>query len=220
MKHPGVCMLLIGGFALASVATADPINSIFIDYSGTPAAPPLKYDFQGPPNGGELSVFIPSFTLEVQRTVGGVSVPEFISNASFSMTADLLTDVSSPPTATGVFASLNFFLHDAAHNLLLSGSNTSTAGLIYHETPVPNVMLLASSQIPVTGGSLASDFNIAAIVQGLGFLIDPGTGTFGALNVDHGGGVKISLNPVPEPASAVLWGLALASLCGGRRRRS
>ncbi len=197
---------------------AEPITTVFIDYVGSPAARPLSYQFDGVSDEGVLSIEIESFTLLVERLIGGETVPEFIVDASFSLTAQVLTDVSAPPLAAGEFASVQFEIYDGDGVLLLSGNTTSDANVVYAEAGLQDIMLIAGGLIPITGGSLADDFNVAATLGGLGFSIQPGTDSFDRLDVDHNGAVKLNINPIPEPASAVFWSLALVGLRGVRAR--
>lgn len=189
-----------------------------IDAVGLPGPPPLAYDFDSATQEGTLTVAIDSLTVLIERSVsGGGTVPEFIPDASFTLTAEMLTDTSQPPRAAGTFASVQFEL-SAGGTTLLSGSNVINADLVYAETAIRDVMLLASDQIAITGGTLAGDFDAAATLAGLAFLIQPSTDDFDSLNVDHTGAVKLNLNPIPEPASGIFLALAVVGFCVRGRR--
>ncbi len=202
----------------ATTARSEPIETILVDYVGIPGPPPLAYDYDEIAQEGTLSVAIDSLTILVERSVGGETVPEFISGVSFTLTAEVLTDLSSPPLAAGMFASVQFEL-SAGETTLLAGSNLVNAELIYAETAIRDVMLIAGGDVPITGGALAADFDVAATLAGLGFLIQPSTDDFDSLDVDHSGAIKVNINPIPEPASGLLFVL-VAGLCGRRRRHA
>jgi PEP-CTERM motif len=198
-------------------ASAEPIQSIFVNSVDLTSWDPLSYDYDDDTGEGTLSVTIDSFTVLVERLVAGETVPEFIEGASFTLTASILTDTSSAPLASGVFSALSFVLNDAGKNVLLSGETDLGANLIYTESSFNNAMLLVSNEIPITGGLLQPDFDESAVINGLVHSISPTTDTIDALDVDHSGSLLLSLNAVPEPGSAMLLG-GLAGVMLWRRR--
>ncbi len=212
----GFCLIALGVLLPSAYALAEPITSIFINYLELPDQP-LDYVFDEAAGEGLLTIDIDSFSVLVERLVAGETVAEFIDDASFHLQAQMLTDTSSGGQAAGFFASLQFELLDAGMNTLLAGANLTDADVSYTETGVRDVMLIEGGLIPITGGSLAVDFDVAAALAGIGFLIQPGTGDFEALDTDHSGAINLNLNAIPEPASAVFLAWALVGLCGRRR---
>lgn len=212
------CVVALFGasaFAWASSAQAAPIKSIFIDVNRSNPAP-LEYVYDANSGQGQLSITLNSFTLLVTRDEGGVDVPEFYMGSSFRLTASTFLDNSVPPLAAGEFGSIEFELFDGSNNLLLAGSQVGGRGLSYTEAVIPDVMFINGGAVEITGGIFNTDFASPANVFGIGIGIAPGTGTFGQLDTDHTGAVKLSLYPIPEPASLLMWTL-LAGYWGSRR---
>ncbi len=202
------CALCVG-----SAAFGEPIRSLYLDVPDSPAAA-LSFDYDDQNSDGTLAVEIDSFSLLIERSMNGGTVNEFIQDASITLTATGLTDISQAPLAAGSFASVEFALRDGNDDLLLSGANLIDANVIYAETAIADVMLLVGGFLPITGGSLAADFDTAATLVGLAYNIDPGTDSLNSLDTDHSGGIQLSINPVPEPGAALMM-IAMIGLVGG-----
>ncbi len=195
--------------AVATVAQAEPITSIFIGFDSPNA---LIFDA----TDDSLTISIDSFNVLVERD-SAMTPNEFFDGASFELTATGLTDQSSGSDAAGTFDSVSFTLLDAADNVLLSGEQTSGSDLLYTEADTLDTVLFSGGNVAITGGSLAGDFDVAADLFGFGFRVIPGTDTFDVLDTDHNGAVKFSLLPVPEPSTALM---VLGLMGVGLRRRS
>ncbi len=200
-----VCALLsvLAAFSATQV-NAEPITTIFINDVNA-GSPSLQYD----PSGGDdssglLSIEIDSLTIIVERLIGGVNVPEFIEEASFTFTAQGFTDASQAPLAAGEFSTLDFELRGGGGELLLAGSQNGGAGLLYGESLTPETMFLNGGEMDITGGTFAADFDIQARLFGLGLFVTPDPSTFASLDVEHAGSVQLNLFPIPEPATLVL----------------
>lgn len=210
-----IAVLCVGAPGWAASADAAPIKSIFIDVNRANPTP-LEYAFDDNSGQGELTIDLNSFTLLVTRNDNGVDVPEFYVGSSFHLTATTVSDHSAPPLAAGEFSSISFELTDAGNNVLLSGVQVGGAGLLYTEAVIPDIMFINGGEVGITGGIFDADFAGPASLFGIGIGIAPGTGTFGQLDTSHTGAVKLSLYPIPEPASLLTWTL-IAGYWGRRR---
>ena len=210
-----IAVLGVGALGWIGSVDAAPIKSIFIDVNRANPTP-LEYAYDVDLGQGELTISLNSFTLLVTRDDNGVDVPEFYVGSSFLLTANTVSDNSAPPLAAGEFSSVDFELTDANDNVLLSGAQVGGKGLSYTEAVIPDIMFISGGEVGITGGILEPDFAGPASLFGIGIGIAPGTGTFGQLDTTHTGAVKLSLYPVPEPASLLTWTL-LAGFWGRRR---
>jgi hypothetical protein len=203
--------------AVGSQAPAEPITTIFVNDVGSATAS-LNYD----PDGGAgldglLSIEIDSLTIIVERMIGGETVPDFVVDASFSFSAEGLTDTSAGLLAAGSFSTAEFELRDGDDNLLLGASNDDSAGIFYGETMTPGAMLLSGGSLFVDGGSLAPDFDVLASLFGLGVFISPDPLGFATLDSAHSGSTQLNLFPIPEPATFALASLGFLTLIQARR---
>ena len=210
-----IALLGVSGLGWASSANAMPIKSIFIDVSRSNPTP-LEYAYDGNSGQGELTITLDSFTVLVTRDDNGVDVPEFYEGSSFQLTATTFADNSTPPLAAGEFSSVSFVLTNETNDVLLAGTQIGGPGLLYTEAVIPDVMFISGGAVEITGGIFDADFAGPASVFGIGIGIAPGTSTFGQLDTGHTGAVKLSLYPVPEPASLLMW-TVLAGYWGRRR---
>lgn len=195
-----------GGLGFCLPAKADSIRSIFIDFAGSSQSRPLVYVFDPQTQTGELSIIIPSAIAIVTRDVSGNDVQSALIDVSLSVQASALTDTSSGQHASGEFSQVSFALtQNGSGDTLLSGQRSIPVGLAYEETFVPDQrMFLNGVSIPITGGTLASEFDVAAQLFGFGYSVSPGISNFDRLDRDHTAAVALSLINVPEPGTALL----------------
>jgi hypothetical protein len=183
-----------------------------------PTNPPLSFTYV--PGGGKIAdegvvnINIDDFSLIVTRDKGLGPVSETIPNASFSLTATGLTEMSSGGTALGRFETLAFEI-SAGGDILLTGSSTIADSTVYEESSVADTMFLFSDPLDITGGTLAGEFAEPATLAGSVAQVSPSTTLFDALDTDHTGSVNLLFTPIPEPATSAL--LMLAVLLAVRR---
>ena len=118
-----------------------------------------------------------------------------------------------------------FSLYDPSDNLLLQGpmTNSALSGVI---GPPGTGALFTTTLGSVSGGSLAGylapgsvslSMNMTNVNGGAGFSVAGGGPQLNSFLADAS--ISIAANPIPEPASLVLFGLASAVAMAGVRRR-
>jgi hypothetical protein len=149
-------------------------------------------------------------------------------DASFSL-GGLAT--SGPATVFGTLVIQPYFggvfsLYDSANTLLLQGplTNSALTGVL-GPAGGGTGSLFTTTLGAVTGGSLLPllapgtvtlSMNLSNVSGGAGFALPPGGGTIAPFLADAS--VNIGADPIPEPASAVLWVFGLFAAAGVAKR--
>lgn len=203
LARMGVALIVSAVFPLTGRATN--ITRIGVDFE-SPTSPPATFTFlpgDGGPDDGILNVDIDDFSLIVTRDRGMGPVSETIANASFTLTATGLSDMSSGSSALGRFDLLTFEISSAG-DILLSGETTVSNSSVYEESSLVDTMFLFADPLAITGGNLADEFAAPATLAGIVTQISPTTASFSRLDTDHTGSVILEFTPVPEPMTLVL----------------
>jgi hypothetical protein len=187
---------------VSSAATIVP--QVDIDYiSGTAMA--STYDA----GTGQLAVVDAPTEIVVQY---GDNTQTSYSEASFSLTASLLSDASSGGKAVGLFDGGTIDIYEGGGSLLFSADLESLS--LEESSFGVQTLLTGSGTFDTTAGSLSGDFGPEGYVVDIAFIL----GEIDDFSQDFAAQSNVTLYPIPEPATMSV--LALGGLAALLRRRN
>ncbi len=153
-----------------------------------------------------------SATDHVMTITDETNAQQYLSGASFHLTADLFRDDSSQGRAKGLFCNGAMSIHDSAGNLLLSG----IADELYVEEAVyhPIIQITFLSRISLTGGQWYPSVGTEMDFFNLSWHTENPIDSFITDDLEASSSLKATM--LPEPTTALLLVCGLAAL---RRHR-
>ncbi len=185
------------------------------------AASPARGEYISSISGTDVDAVFASGQLTLSDTIelviqyeGGTQTP--ISNAVFSLTAELFADNSSGGVASGLFNNGTLLITAADSTVLLSGVLQE----LTLESLSEGMLLGGSGVVTLDAGSLKSDiapgYEFGELVSIL-FQIEPSP--VYDFSTDFSGRANLTILPIPEPATMLLLGLGGGVGLIGRKRR-
>jgi hypothetical protein len=166
----------------------------------------------------ELEFFQKGVTVVLEKPG---NIQDAVTGATFQMWSFLTSDNSSGGQVKGDFSGGGISILDPLGHTLLQADINSFS--LEESTSLPFTLFTGGGDFDVTGGAWAADFGPKGLIFDLTWEIKNPAGT--PINIadfsnSFLGESDVTLKPVPEPATMILFGSGLLGLAGvGRRRK-